>query len=88
MISAERRLVSICSAEFLDEPFEVGRPGPHVVAAVDAVKALGFEPVIGPFGTTIEGDPALVTEAVKQLLDAATAAGASRVSVQVNTCDD
>ena len=79
---------TICSAEFLVEPFHEGEPGPHVVAAVDAVRALGFEPEIGPFGTTIKGDSGLIVEAVKQLLDAATAAGASRVSVQVNSCDD
>lgn len=79
---------SICSAEFLVEPFEEGHPGPHVVAAVDAVTALGFEPIVGPFGTTIEGDSHLVMQAVKNLLDAATAAGASRVSIQVNTCHD
>ena len=78
----------ICSAEFLVEPFEEGNPGPHVVAAVTAVEALGFEPEVGPFGTTIEGDPHLVMEAVKQLLDAATDAGASRVSIQVNACDE
>lgn len=77
-----------CNAEFLVEPFEVGNPGPHVVAAVEAVTALGFEPVVGPFGTTIEGKSADVIAAVKSLLDAATAAGASRVSLQINTCDD
>ncbi len=77
-----------CSAEFLVEPFEVGNPGPHVIAAVDAVKELGFEPIIGPFGTTIEGDSERVIEAVKKLLDAATTAGASRVSLQINSCDD
>lgn len=78
----------VCNAEFLVEPFEEGNPGPHVVAAVNAVEALGFAPVVGPFGTTIEGEPHLVMEAVKQLLDAATDAGASRVSIQVNTCDE
>ena len=78
----------ICSAEFLVEPFEEGNPGPHVIAAVAAVEALGFEPVVGPFGTTIEGDPHLVMEAVRQLLDAATDAGASRVAIQVNACDE
>ncbi len=79
-------MTSSCNAEFLVEPFEEGRPGPHVVAAVEAVKALGFEPVIGPFGTTIEGESDKVVEAVKTMLDAATEAGASRVSIQVNTC--
>lgn len=78
----------VCSAEFLVEPFEVGQPGPHVVAAVEAVRALGFEPVVGPFGTTIEGDSDQVIAAVKDLLDAATAAGASRVSLQIDTCGD
>jgi uncharacterized protein YqgV (UPF0045/DUF77 family) len=72
----------------LVEPFEVGHPGPHVVAAVEAVRRLGFEPVMGPFGTTIEGESEKVIEAVKSLLDAATAAGASRVSLQVDTCGD
>ncbi len=78
---------STCSAEFLVEPFEVGNPGPHVIAAVEAVKALGFEPIVGPFGTTIEGNAELVIEAVKSLLDAANEAGASRVSIQMNACD-
>ena len=77
----------ICSAEFLVEPFEVGQPGPHVVAAIEAVRELGFEPVVGPFGTTIEGDSERIVEAVKKLLDAATRAGASRVSVQVDACN-
>lgn len=77
-----------CSAEFLIEPFEVGNPGPHVTAAVEAVRDLGFEPEVGPFGTTIEGAHDEVIEAIKQLLDAATAAGASRISLQLNTCTD
>ena len=77
-----------CSAEFLIEPFEVGNPGPHVVAAIDAVRDLGFEPTVGPFGTPIEGDSDTVIEAVKRLLDAATSAGASRISVQLDTCGD
>ena len=78
--------MSKCSAEFLIEPFEVGNPGPHVIAAVDAVRRLGFEPEVGPFGTTIEGSHEEVIAAVKGLLDAATAAGASRVSIQLDTC--
>lgn len=80
--------MSTCSAEFLVEPFEVGNPGPHVVAAVEAVRQMGFDPVVGPFGTTIEGNSSEVIAAVKNLLDAATAAGASRVSLQIDTCSD
>ena len=76
-----------CIAEFLVEPFEEGHPGPHVIAAIEAVSALGFEPVMGPFGTTISGSAEDVMVAVKSLLDAAVTAGASRVSVQVSTND-
>ncbi len=75
-----------CTAEFLIEPFEVGHPGAHVEAAFAAVRELGFEPEIGPFGTTIKGESHLIMEAVKLLLDAATDAGATRVSVQVEVC--
>lgn len=78
----------VCSAEFLIEPFEVGHPGAHVEAAFAAVRKLGFEPEIGPFGTTIRGESHLVMEAVKLLLDAATGSGATRVSVQVEVCGD
>lgn len=78
--------MSPCTAEFLVEPFEVGHPGPHVVAAVAAVRELGFEPEVGPFGTTIAGDADRVIDAVKRLLDAASAAGASRVTVQIDNC--
>jgi uncharacterized protein YqgV (UPF0045/DUF77 family) len=79
---------SICTAEFLVEPFEVGHPGAHVEAAFDAVRRLGFEPEIGPFGTTIRGESHRVIEAVKDLLEAATVAGASRVSIQVEVRGD
>lgn len=81
-------MTTTCSAEFLVEPFEEGHPGPHVEAAVAAVKALGLNPVVGPFGTTIEGESDVIMQAVKNLLDAATAAGASRVSIQVNSCHE
>ena len=36
---------------------------------------------MGPFGTTIEGDPDLVIEAIKQMLDAGLAPAAEVVSV-------
>ncbi len=71
-------------AEFTIEPFVEGSPGPHVEAGLDAVRAAGFEPVIGPFGSSVTGSIDAVTEAVKALLEAATAAGATRVSIQVS----
>ena len=41
--------------EFTVEPFVEGTPGLHVTAAVDAVRRSRLEPVMEPFGTTVEG---------------------------------
>ena len=71
-------------AEFTIEPFVEGAPGPHVSAGLDAVRAAGFDPVVGPFGSSITGPLDSVTAAVHDLLVAATAAGASRVSLQLS----
>ena len=71
-------------AEFTVEPFVDGRPGPHVIAAVDAARAAGFEPDIGPFATVIEGDAGAISVAIGAVLDAARTAGAARVSMQVD----
>ena len=56
-----------CRAEFMVEPFEIGNPSPHVLAAFEAAKKLGFDAVISPIGTTIEGEPGPVIATVKQL---------------------
>lgn len=66
--------------EFLVEPFVAGEPGAHVEAAIAAVAAL--IPVdVGPFATTASGAPDEVAAGVAELLAAAFAAGATRVSV-------
>jgi uncharacterized protein YqgV (UPF0045/DUF77 family) len=70
-------------AEFTIEPFVDGDLGPHVGAGLDAVRAAGFAPEVGPFGTMIEGDATRVYEALRAMLDDATTAGATRVSIQV-----
>lgn len=70
-------------AEFTVEPFEAGRPGAHVLAAVDAARGCGLEPEVGPFATQIVGSPARVTEAVAALTAAALAGGATRISITV-----
>ncbi len=74
-------------AEFTIEPFVEGAPGPHVSAGLDAVRAAGFDPVIGPFGSSVTGDLESVTAAVAALLGAATRAGATRVSLQLSRAD-
>ena len=71
-------------AEFTVEPYVDGHPGPHVMAADDAVRAAGFEPDIGPFGTVIEGEAAAVTEATSAMIAAARWAGAERVTLQID----
>jgi uncharacterized protein YqgV (UPF0045/DUF77 family) len=70
-------------AEFMIEPFIEGSLGPPVVAGIKAVTDRGFDPRIGAFGTTIEGDADPIVAALAQMLDAAMAAGATRVTVQI-----
>jgi uncharacterized protein YqgV (UPF0045/DUF77 family) len=70
--------------EFTIEPFEAGHPGPHVEAAIAAVRSVdGLEVEVGPFGTSIVGPTALAVSALQAATVAALTAGASRVSSQV-----
>jgi uncharacterized protein YqgV (UPF0045/DUF77 family) len=78
----------LVTAEFTIEPFVEGSPGPHVLAGLDAVRAAGLEPDLGPFGSTVTGELETVTQAVTALLTAATTAGASRISLQVSRTTD
>ena len=71
-------------AEFMIEPFIEGSLGPPVLAAIDAVTELGFEPQVGAFGTTITGEPDTIIAALSDMLNAAMEAGATRVTVQVD----
>lgn len=72
-------------AEFMVEPFVEGSLGPSVMAAVDAVTAHGFEPSVDAFGTSIEGESDPVVAALADMLHAAMGAGATRVTVQVES---
>jgi hypothetical protein len=69
--------------EFTIEPFVEGQPGPHVVAAVDAVRALGVDVEFGPFGSSCTLPATLAAEAVGALTKAALEHGATHVSVHV-----
>ena len=71
-------------AEFTVEPFVDGNPGPPVAAAIDAATAAGADVSVGPFGTEVAGDDAVVLDAVDALMRAAVDAGATRVTVQLN----
>lgn len=69
--------------EFTVEPFVEGSPGPHVRAAVSAAEAAGLDVEFGPFGTAVSGEDEAVLDAVDNILRAAIAAGATRVSLQL-----
>ena len=71
--------------EFTIEPFVDGQPGPHVEAGLAAVRGMGLDAEIGPFGTTIEGPVASMAGAIHALLIDAVSAGATRVSIQATT---
>jgi len=71
------------SLELTVEPFVAGHPGRHVEAVLDTARAAGLEADFGPFGTVLTGASAALLSVLPDLVGAALAAGASRVSVQV-----
>ncbi|MGB0113992.1 MAG: thiamine-binding protein [Ilumatobacteraceae bacterium] len=73
--------------EFTIEPFVEGAPGPHVTAAIDAVRDRGVEVDIGPFGTACTIGLEDVGALVGSFTDAAFANGATHVTVQVSVDD-
>lgn len=75
-------------AEFTVEPFTTGAPGPHVDAALAAVRAAGLEPELGPFATSFSGAAAPVLAALRDVGAAAFAAGATRLSLTVEAEPD
>jgi uncharacterized protein YqgV (UPF0045/DUF77 family) len=75
--------VSDLTAEFTIEPFEEGRPGPHVLKAIDAARASGATVSVGPFGTKVAGSSDEIVRAVGAALHASLSEGASHVTVTV-----
>lgn len=74
--------------EFTVEPFREGSLGPHVEAALSALRAGGFSPDVGPFGNAVEGDAEDVLPAVAGAVQAAFGAGASGVSLVASARND
>jgi uncharacterized protein YqgV (UPF0045/DUF77 family) len=70
--------------EFTIEPFVEGKPGPHVVAAVQAVAELGADVEFGPFGSGCTVDAALMPDIVAAVIRAAFANGATHVNLDVS----
>lgn len=71
--------------EFTTEPFDLDEAPPHAVAAREVIQVAELDAVdVGPFGNTAEGGADVVLTAVDALLRKSLAAGATRVSLQVN----
>ena len=69
--------------DFTVEPFHEGRPGAHVTAPVDALSGRGVEVDFGAFGTSCEIDPDTLPEAIADVVRAAFANGATRLTIEV-----
>ena len=69
--------------EFTIEPFREGQPGEHVTAPADAVRALGVDVEVGPFGSSFLVDDDRVGEVVATVVRLAVEHGASHVNVDV-----
>lgn len=69
------------TVEFIVEPFTEGVLGPHVTAALDALRSAGLEPDVGPFGNTVTGDSAEVFSALSAASTAAFGSGATTLEL-------
>ena len=85
-LRAARYLVRVrLKVEFTTEPFDLEEAPAHALAAREVIETAGLEAVdVGPFGNTAEGDGERVLAAVDALLRKGLAAGATRISLQVN----
>lgn len=73
--------------EFTVEPFEEGRPGPHVTGPVEALRERGYEVEFGPFGSACDVPSDGVSAAVAAVVQAAFDHGATRVNLDVVRLD-
>lgn len=73
--------------EFTIEPFVEGQPGPHVMAAIDAARALGHEVEVGPFGSGCVVPADRTAEVVAAVVGAALGHGADHVNIDVQHVD-
>lgn len=80
-------IAAVLLVEFTIEPFVAGEPGPHVLAAVAAVEALGHEVEFGPFGSSCRIDPDEVGAVTAAIVEQAYANGATHISVHTERLD-
>nr|WP_202552467.1 thiamine-binding protein [Streptomyces sp. SID8352] len=75
--------------EFTTEPFDLDEVPAHAAVARRVVEGAGLDTVdVGPFGNTVEGGADAVLATVDALLRSTLAAGATRISFQVNVAGE
>ncbi|MEU0751745.1 hypothetical protein [Streptomyces albogriseolus] len=75
--------------EFTTEPFDLDEAPGHAVVAREVIETAGLDEVdVEPFGNTAEGGADAVLAAVDTLLRRTLAAGATRVSLQINVVEE
>lgn len=71
-------------AEFTTEPFRGGDDPPaHALATFEVVRKAGLQRDFGPLGTAVAGEADAVVAALADVLRAALAHGASRVTLML-----
>lgn len=72
------------TAEFTTEPFVgEGEAPAHAARTLEVVQRSGLECTFGPLGTSVTGEEDVLLPLLAQVLSTALAAGATRVSLQV-----
>ena len=69
--------------ELTVEPFIDGQPGPHVQAAIGALRAAGLQPDVGPFGTTVEAPLERIAPILGSLISATFEANGSSITLSL-----
>lgn len=81
------RWASVYRVEFTIEPFVEGQPGIHVTAPIDAVRELGVEVEVGPFGSGCDTNTEQIPDVVAAIMRAAFANGATHVNLDVSAAE-
>ncbi len=73
--------------EFTIEPFVEGQPGRHVTESISAVRDLGVEVDVGPFGSGCSVDDEDAAAVTAAIVRAAFAHGATHLNIDVSADD-
>lgn len=73
--------------EFTIEPFVEAAPGEHVTAPVDALRDLGVDVEVGPFGSSCTVPSERVGDVVAAIARIAVERGATHINVDIEAVD-